>query len=77
VDLVKKAFPDVSSDSQSARIRGVTSAKSNKGTSHRVLMARLSHFALCENWGFYPKLTVRFFRDVFFVESTRDYTVLM
>jgi hypothetical protein len=40
-------------------------------------MARLSHFALCENWGFYPKLTVRFFRDVFFVESTRDYTVLM
>ena len=52
MDLVRKAFPDVSSDFSVCANRGVPSTKSNKGTSHKVFMARLSHFALGENWDF-------------------------
>src|ERR1700746_2368666 len=53
----RKSFPDVSSDSSVCANRGVPSTKSNKGTSHKVFMARLSHFALGENWESFPSLS--------------------
>ncbi len=62
VDLVRKAFTDVSGDS-SVYVNGeeCPAQKSDKGISYIVVMARLSHFALGESWEFFRPAMVRFY----------------
>ena len=76
MDLVRKAFPDVSSDSSVCAMEELPAQRTTKELA--IISWRdclTSHWARIGN--FSVLLMVRFFRGVFFRESTRDYTVLM